>query len=146
MQISKPKKTKTTYSQILQPYRYAKSRKEYCCAPLSQSDYNVGYSLYRVFLVDKLDLFVVSIDLTRSWTCFSRSFIATGVTTWELVFWFKFLKTSKRLLVSGLSSSRDNSIDYLFWCVGFIHALLLLTRSMLLAESSILLSLAFFSI
>ena len=34
MQISKPKKTKTTYSQILQPYRYAKSRKEYCCAPL----------------------------------------------------------------------------------------------------------------
>jgi hypothetical protein len=36
MQISKPKNTKTTYSQILQPYRYAKSRKEYCCAPLSR--------------------------------------------------------------------------------------------------------------
>jgi hypothetical protein len=41
MQISKPKKTKTTYSQILQPYRYAKSRKEYCCAPLLYS-----YNLY----------------------------------------------------------------------------------------------------
>jgi hypothetical protein len=41
MKISKPKKTKTTYSQILQPYRYAKSRKEYCCAPLNRRQTNI---------------------------------------------------------------------------------------------------------
>ena len=44
MQINKPEKTKTTYSHILQPYRHATSRKEYCCAPLL-----VGLNAHHIF-------------------------------------------------------------------------------------------------